>query len=102
MTLGQALRAVREPLLTQQQLAAKTGGKQNTISDWEHDKNEVGVTELAAIEDALDVRRGTVLRLAGFVVDTSIEELIESDPTLPPRSKPAILQAYRDAKRRRR
>ena len=95
-----ALRQTREslePKITQDMLAERTGFRQTQISRWER-TNEPSLDELAALEKAMGVAPGTVLRAAGYVKDAkTVDEVVHTDPNLAPELVGVVLQAYRAA-----
>lgn len=86
-----------EPKVTQEMLAEKTGFRQTQISRWER-TNEPSLDELAALEKAMGVVPGTVLRAAGYVKEArTVDEVVHTDPNLAPELVGVVLQAYRAA-----
>ncbi len=64
-----AIRRAREAAgLTQSDLAIRVGVRQAHVSRWEHGVRPT-LERLAEIERALQIRRGDLLRAAGFVDD---------------------------------
>lgn len=62
---------------------------------------DLTVDRVAAIEDALDVPRGSLLRAAGYVAPTvSAEDAIRQDPSLPRQIRQALVDVV-EANRRR-
>lgn len=71
MQLGEAIRRVRASV-GQMELAKRMNDPvvdQSRISKWERGIGHPSLDQIRAIEDALGVRRGSVLRLAGYVED---------------------------------
>lgn len=95
-----ALKQTREsldPKITQEMLAERTGFRQTQISRWER-TNEPSLDELAALEKAMGVAPGTVLRAAGYVREPkTVDEVIHTDPNLMPELLGVVLDAYRAA-----
>lgn len=100
-----ALKRVREsltPKVTQAQLAEKTGIRQTQISRFEneHAGSEPSLDQLAALEDAMGVERGTVLTVAGYIREAATaDRVLFTDPTLEPELVDVVLDAYRAAQR---
>jgi transcriptional regulator with XRE-family HTH domain len=93
-----AIRETREERgITQEALGTAIGRAQNSISKLERgaEKEPPTVDEVAAIEVALGVPKGYILRKAGYVVPmTTVEDLIMSDPGLSPPNRQAVLAVY--------
>lgn len=98
-----AMKAVREakrPKVTQDDLAALVGIRQQLISRWEggNPAMEPRPSEIYLIETALAVPYGTVLRKAGMVTDAvTVEDAILLDPGLDDVAKGTLIGAYRGA-----
>lgn len=89
----EAVRTAREVAgLTQRHLADILGVTQPTVHNWEHD-TEPSLDQLALIEDALGLRRGQLVRDAGYVDsgDATVEDAIRSDVSLSPGDRRALL-----------
>jgi transcriptional regulator with XRE-family HTH domain len=89
----EAVKTAREVAgLTQRQLADMLGVSQPAIHNWEHD-TEPSLDALAAVEDALGLRRGQLVRDAGYVDDDppTIDDVIRSDDSLSPDDRRAVL-----------
>lgn len=86
--LGQEIAKARGKM-RQQDLADRAGiADQTTLSDYERGRSRIPLDVLAAIEQALDLRRGELLVRAGIVAadiaptSTGTEAAITSDPEL--------------------
>lgn len=93
-TLNDALRSVREARgLTQAKLADTLGVDQAMCSRWESNPDwNPRVDELLAIDDALGLPRGALLKAAGYIDDTTTaEQAITADPALSPDGRDAVL-----------
>lgn len=91
MMLGAAIREVRGNL-TQDELAAKLNTDQGTVSRWENGKLRPDLNDIKAIEDAVGVPHGTVLRRAGYIAEVvTVEDALEADASVPREHIPAIL-----------
>lgn len=98
---GAAIRAVYAGRFTQVELASRLGVAQNTVSRWSTGDIEPSLDDIARIEAACGVPRGTILRNAGYVAGSeTIEELIFRDPSLSADQRSLVLAAYRTARRR--
>lgn len=105
-----ALKRVREsltPKLTQEGLSQRIDPTlrsslnlvQSRISRLELE-SEPTYDQLAALEDAMGVERGTVLSVAGYIKETkTADRILFSDPTLEPEFVDVVLDAYRAAQR---
>jgi hypothetical protein len=63
-------------------------------------ESEPSYDQLAALEDAMGVERGTVLTVAGYIRETkTIDRVIFTDPSLEPELVDVVLDAYRAAQR---
>lgn len=99
--LGRAIALVRKRRgMTQHQLGAASGIPQVTLSRWENGAHP-SLDDLARLEEALQVSRGSILREAGYVEDMprSVGEVIDSDPTLEERFRGLVWSIYREAQR---
>ena len=90
--------------VSQRQLADMLGVSQPTIHNWEHD-TEPSLDQLAAIEEALGMRAGGLVRAAGYVDEAppSAEQAIMADRTLAAADRRALLDVlslYRGRERR--
>lgn len=90
----EAIKNAREVAgLTQRRLAEMLNVTQPTVHAWEVDR-EPSLDQIAAIEAALELRRGQLLRDAGYVDGDdppSPEQVIRSDETLTPEDRRALL-----------
>lgn len=80
-------------------LADELGVNGSTITRW-RDRVEPDRETVLAIENFLDVRPGTIARMAGYVVDTDDQTMIErleDDPQLTKSNRTAIVGAYKAA-----
>ena len=89
--LGEVIREVRGTL-TQDDLADAVGTDQGTVSRWERGNLRPTLDDLRAIEDALGLHHGAIVRRAGYVEDlTSVKAALEADPSIPAKSIPYLL-----------
>lgn len=97
--MAAALRAICGDLgLTQETLGDAVGRSQVTASRWLGREPLMNVDKIRAVEAALKLPRGLLLRTAGYVADaTTIPEMIEADPTLTPENRRVVLRAYEGA-----
>lgn len=96
----EAVRDAREASgLTQRRLADMLGVSQPTVHDWERDR-EPTLDQIVQLEEAFELRRGDLLRLAGYVADAvpTPEQAIRADRSLKSDARQAllgVLRAYR-------
>lgn len=100
-TRGDLARAIRRAYtgrFTQTELAEQLGVAQNTISRWATGDVEPRLDDIVAIEKACALPRGTILRAAGYVVDSvSPEEVVAADQRLDAARRELLLAAYQAA-----
>lgn len=92
--LNHALRTTREARgITQTDLAHTLGVDQAMCSRWETNPHwNPRIDDITAIDDALGQPRGTLLRTAGYLDDTTTtEQAVMADPNLTPDGRDAIL-----------
>lgn len=85
--------------LTQTALSSATGIPQSTISVFERGEAEPGPEAVFAMEDALNLKSGSLSQLLGFArigveVSTSIEVAISLDPSLDEPARQLLIQLY--------
>jgi transcriptional regulator with XRE-family HTH domain len=81
--------------LSQTALARSYGTTQQQISLWVNGR-EPRLDEIAALEVALDLHRGALLRAAGYVDDvTGVEDAIRSASRLKKDRRDVLLDLYR-------
>lgn len=73
--LGRAIRSARGDL-TQAQLADRLGSNQTTVSRWEQGIVDLGVEHVRALEHALTLPVGDLLRAGGYASDDELPEPI--------------------------
>ncbi len=101
-SISDALREVRESRgVSQGELAKRMRSSQSHVSRWETTQ-EPGIDRIAGVEDALDVPRGTTLRMVGYIDDqgADIVDLLRLDPNLTDDQREMLVEAYEAAKRR--
>lgn len=98
-----AIRACREAAgLSQGALGALINVNQQRIASWEADVTPT-FEQVAALEDAMGLKLGTILRVAGYVEDLeTTADKIRSDPALSIELQDALIAAYESAVRRAR
>lgn len=83
--------------LTQAEVADRMGTKQQYVHRYTSSQ-EPKLDTVAALEDALDLGRGDLLRAAGYVEDPqTLPEAIERDMRLHPRERRMLAELYRSA-----
>lgn len=99
MRLGMALRAARLAAgLSQPELAAASEVSQSSLSRTEAGKHDPTVTEVARLESALQLTKGTLLVKGGFVTGLdAVDHAIAVDPALSDREREWLTAAYRSA-----
>lgn len=81
--------------LSQVAVAAALGVEQTTVSKWAKGLNRPPLEALEVVERLASVRKGTILRRAGFVDDvTDVRSAIAADPLLSDKSKSALSLLY--------
>ena len=100
--LSRAVKQARENSgVTQAELARRMGVTQPQISQWETSR-EPDLDNVARIETGLELRRGAILRLAGYVENgSSVEEVIQQDASLSSTTRRLLLAALAEARRGR-
>ena len=98
--MGEFIRAQRKMMeLSQRELAKLSDLSDPYVSQIERGLHEPSVRVLRALAEALNVRAGTLLRMAGLLEDegetASVEEAINADPYLSRNQKLALLSVYR-------
>ena len=90
-----AIRQAREEAnVTQDELARRIGRTQSTVQKWEAGRQPT-LDTIRRLEEALDHRRGQLLRLAGYVAEArTAREMLEVDPALTPNQRETMLAAY--------
>ena len=99
--VSQAIKAAREGAgLSQWDLARLLDTGQTTIARWETTRVP-SVDDIAAIEEALELPGGFILRQAGYVDEPAptVEEAVAHDGTLTRTAKDLVLGAYRSVRR---
>jgi transcriptional regulator with XRE-family HTH domain len=98
MPLHQAIRSAYKGRARQEDLAEWLGVGQPTVSRWARGEVVPSVHEIAALEDALGLRRGWILIASGFVDPASdVEGAIDLDPVLSDDSRHLLKTLYRAA-----
>jgi transcriptional regulator with XRE-family HTH domain len=97
--LGRALRSLRLDLgVSAAEVARRIDETTNNVSRWETGQRTADPAVLNRIEDALEVERGTVLKMAGFVsTGTETLQVLASDPLLDEVTRPFVVSAYTTA-----
>lgn len=82
--ISAALRVlVEEYNLTRREIAEALKVDVSTVTSWVNGRHAPGRDEVLHFEDMLQLRRGTVERMAGYVEDAvTLEEMIEQSVTL--------------------
>jgi transcriptional regulator with XRE-family HTH domain len=95
-SLPEAIRACRKGRLTQDDLMAKAGIAQSTLSQWETGKSTPDALQLRAIEAACERPAGWISVRAGlFEMPTSVTEAIAMAPELEDGQRRIIMDVYR-------
>ena len=97
----EAIRQARQSVgMSQPQLAELMGIAQTNIARWETER-EPRLDAISEIEDALELPRGYILTLAGYVAEPAItvEEAIAHDKGLTKTAKQLVLGAYHSVRR---
>jgi transcriptional regulator with XRE-family HTH domain len=82
--------------VSQADIAKAIGVDQPTVSKWARGDRRPPLDVLPTVERLCDVRRGTILRAAGYVDDTTdLLAAIATDPHLDPDGKDALRLLYR-------
>ena len=106
MDIGDVVRAAREEArISQTVMALRLGftsaAGQARISRWERGEQAPELHELGAIETALDLPKGTIVRRLGMVHDLkTTEEVLRTDPHIRGPYRDMVIDAYKLAKRR--
>jgi transcriptional regulator with XRE-family HTH domain len=96
--LGDALRQARIAVdISGAELARRLGVIPQELNRWEMGRRKVSLETILEAEQALKVRAGTVLRLAGFVDDGGLVDVA----TLAPWAQRSVSLIIEDAKRRK-
>lgn len=100
--LSAALRATYEAAgVSQEQIAAALGVDQPTVSRWARGMRRPPIDVLPDIERLCKVRKGTILRRAGYVEDNGdVTAAILADERLPETTRQVLVDAYHSALRR--
>ena len=94
--VAQAVKEIRQTAgLSQTELALAVGVGQSTISHWETGQYSPGFDEVAALEKACRHPKGAVYRIAGLVADSSVADLLLTDPELTPALRKIAREQYR-------
>lgn len=94
--VGQAIRAERQAArITQEELAERVEVDQSTISGWERATGLVGIDQIAAVEQALGIPAGTVLRRARYLPEIDTVWAIQSDPAISAETRRVLSDVYR-------
>lgn len=95
-SLPGAIRACRKGRLTQDELAAKAGVGQSTLSQWETGKSTPDALQLRAIEDACERPGGWISVQAGLIeLPVSVAEVIAMAPELNDRDRDILMDVYK-------
>ena len=100
--LGRALRSLRSQIgVSASEVARRIEQPSHYVSRWETGQRTPDLAVVNRIEDALEVTRGTVLKMAGFVstADSKTLEVLASDPLLDEVTRPVVVSAYTAAVR---
>lgn len=93
-------RAYESAGLSQEVLAEYTGIRQATISKYARGETTPPLDFLAEVEDACQLTRGHILRLAGFVDDAvDLEAAALTDPDIDDDIRPMLVDLIRYARR---
>ena len=101
--LSAALRATYEAAgVSQEQIADALGVDQPTVSRWARGMRRPPIDVLPVIEQLCNVRKGTILRRAGYVEDDGVDiaAAILADQRLPEVTRQVLADAYQSALRR--
>lgn len=83
--------------LTQAGLGERLGVQQGQVGKWETER-EPSLDTIRAIEDVLGLRRGQLLRDAGYVIELrTTADAISSDPLLDRQGRTIVLRVYEAA-----
>jgi transcriptional regulator with XRE-family HTH domain len=94
--MGERIRAARELLgLTQAQLAARLGQKQQTIGKWESGENNPKAPQMVELVKVLGVTADHLLGIDAAPPPVPVERAIGMDERLSAESRKALLRAYR-------
>lgn len=100
--IGRALKQVREAAnLTKVTLGARIGKPASYFTEWEKGRKGAQLDDIIRIEEALNLTRGSILRLAGFIDEpATVRDAIAGDPTIPESDRVVILEIYDGARKR--
>jgi transcriptional regulator with XRE-family HTH domain len=95
-SLPEAIRACRKGRLTQDDLTAKAGIAQSTLSQWENGKSAPDALQLRMIEAACERPAGWISVQAGLLdTPTSVAEAVAMAPELDDGQRRIIMDVYR-------